>query len=239
MLFDSSNTWNALEWRVDETLTRLKAEQLIRDCIVVGIWNGGRYRHSEYFPQKAFESLPMDIRDSVLYRSIRRPGTMLFSSHIKSDDYLRFIVKELKPYVDQHYSTLPDQKHTFIVGSSMGGLISLYAMCEYPEVFGGAACLSTHWTVLMDTVNNPVPDALLKYLDHDLPDPDSHHIYFDYGTLGKDAMYEPYQLRVDSLMKVHGYSSANWSTQKFEGADHSENSWAERLHIPLVFLLGR
>jgi len=57
MLFDSALTWNKQEWGVDETLTMLMEGKEIKDCIVVGIWNGGRSRHAEYFPQKPFESL--------------------------------------------------------------------------------------------------------------------------------------------------------------------------------------
>ena len=96
------------------------------------------------------------------------------STDICSDHYLRFIVEELKPYVDAHYRTLPDQHNTFIMGSSMGGLISLYAMCEYPHVFGGAGCVSTHF---------PIGRGIaLKYMQDNLPDPKTHKFYFDYGT---------------------------------------------------------
>lgn len=62
-----------------------------------------------------------------------------------SDHYLEFLVAELKPFIDSQYRTLPGQPHTFIMGSSMGGLISLYATLEYPHIFAGAGCLSTHW----------------------------------------------------------------------------------------------
>jgi len=54
-------------------------------------------------------------------------------------------VEELKPFIDKTFPSLPDRSNTFVAGSSMGGLISLYAICEYPKVFGGAACLSAHW----------------------------------------------------------------------------------------------
>ncbi|MFD1079739.1 hypothetical protein, partial [Longispora fulva] len=88
-----------------------------------------------------------------------------------------------------------------------------------------------------DTENNPIPEAFLAYLDSNLPPPGHHKFYFDYGTETLDAMYEPYQKKVDSLMQAHGYTGANWKTEKFEGADHSENSWKKRLKIPLRFLL--
>lgn len=93
-----------------------------------------------------------------------RTGSLFFAVPVRSDRYLEFLVKELKPFIDRNFSTRPDRSNTFIAGSSMGGLISLYAICEYPETFGGAACLSTHWPVLYSTENNPLPDALRRYM---------------------------------------------------------------------------
>ena len=70
----------------------------------------------------------------------------------------------------------------------MGALISLYALCEYPDVFAGAACLSTHWPGLFSMDNNPVPGAFFSYLKKSLPSPGKHRIYFDHGTETLDAM---------------------------------------------------
>ncbi|MEL6194883.1 MAG: esterase, partial [Bacteroidota bacterium] len=113
-----------------------------------------------------------------------------------------------------------------------------YAICEYPQVFGGAACLSTHWVGTFEVENNPIPTAFVDYLAENLPEPGQNKIYFDYGTETLDALYEPFQLQVDSVMKLKGYTATNWSTQKFPGENHSEIAWAKRLHIPLTFLLG-
>ena len=121
----------------------------------------------------------------------------------------------------------------------MGGLISLYAICEYPDVFGGAACLSTHWPGIFTMNNNPLPGAFLRYVEQHLPDPASHKIYFDYGNKTLDSLYPPLQQKADRLMKQKGYNSSNWTTRFFAGADHSERSWAKRFSIPMLFLLGK
>ena len=90
----------------------------------------------------------------------------------------------------------------------MGGLISAYAICEYPEIFGGAACLSTHWPAL--------DGVFIEYLKKNIPDPNFNKFYFDFGTLGLDSKYEPYQLIVDSIMIANGYeNNVNWVTKKF------------------------
>ncbi|MBK9338279.1 MAG: esterase family protein [Lewinellaceae bacterium] len=234
MLFDSTTTWNKQEWGVDETMGRLLAESKIRDCIVVGIWNNGPKRHSEYFPQKPFEALTTAQREALLQeaRSAKNP---LFSEKIQSDNYLRFLVQELKPFVDKQFSTHKNRKNTFIAGSSMGGLISLYAICEYPKVFGGAACLSTHWTGIFRAEDNPVPAAFMQYLEKKLPTPRTHKIYFDHGTATLDALYPPFQQQADAVLRARGFTDKNWITRVFEGADHSEKAWQQRLEIPVVF----
>ena len=123
-LFDSSITWNSQEWGVDETLTRLMAEDRIRPCIVVGM-DCGSLRYEEYYPSKICQDIP----EGCLPEGFTPLG----------DEYLRFIVEEVKPFIDGKYSTWGDAAHTFVSGSSCGGLISSYALCEYPEVFSGAA----------------------------------------------------------------------------------------------------
>lgn len=235
MLFDSSINWNKQEWGVDETASKLMKEKKVKEFIVVGIWNNGKLRHSEYFPQKPFYLLDKHLQDSI-YTS----ESNLFPRKIQSDNYLKFITKELKPYIDKNFSTLKDKANTSIMGSSMGGLISLYAICEYPNVFGKAACLSTHWIgTFADKKTNPIPNVFVSYLKKHLPDPITHKIYFDYGTATLDQYYEPSQLLVDEVMKQKGFSRNNWITKKFEGEDHSENAWNKRLFIPLLFLFGK
>lgn len=237
MLFDSTTTWNKQEWGVDETMSMLLDKNQIRNCIVVGIWNGGKTRHADYMPQKPFESLRLSFRDSI-YDAQRSNGQSVFQGEtVQSDKYLQFIVTELKPFIDQTYATLSDQKNTFIAGSSMGGLISMYAICEYPEVFKGAACLSTHWPGIFYMENNPLPGAFLRYLEKKLPLLKNNLIYFDTGDATLDAWYPPIQKQVDALMGKIGFGGERWLTKYYPGEDHSEKAWKERLDVPLQFLL--
>lgn len=237
MLFDAGITWNRQEWRADEVAAQLMAEGKVRPFIIVGVQNAGKARHSEYFPQQPFESLPEPVGQALL-----GTGGMgresLFSEPIRSDAYLKFLVEELKPYIDRHYSVATAAADTAVMGSSMGGLVSLYAISEYPEVFGSAANLSTHWPGIAPGADNPVPDAFFAYMRENLPDPATHRIYFDYGTATLDAFYPPLQAKADTVMREKGYTEANWQTRRFDGAEHSEQAWAARLHIPLQFLFA-
>jgi enterochelin esterase-like enzyme len=235
-LFDAAIMWNNQEWGVDETMDSLLQQHAIRECIVVGIWNSEATRQADYFPEKAFQLLTP--KQQAAYYEATIGERKLLVGKIQSDKYLQFIVKELKPFIEKRYKVLSDAPNTFIAGSSYGGLISLYAICEYPEIFGKAACLSTHWPGTFTTKNNPVPAALLQYLQQHLPSPKNHSIYFDYGDQTLDNLYKHTQQQVDQLMQTKGYTANNWMTLEFIHADHSETAWGRRLHIPLIFLLG-
>ncbi|MFN5335469.1 MAG: alpha/beta hydrolase [Bacteroidota bacterium] len=237
MLFDSTNTWNHQEWKMDETAGQLIKEGKIRSFIIVGIWNGGDTRHADYFPQKPFESMSEADKD-IVYKAIRQNGAEVFKGkNICSDNYLKFITEELKPFIDKTYRTRSNRKNTFIAGSSMGGLISMYAICEYPDVFGGAACISTHWPGIFQLENNPVPKAFFSYLRNHLPPSRTHKFYFDHGTATLDAMYPSSQSEVNKIFKEKGYDKKQFMSLAFNGADHSEASWSKRMHYPLIFLL--
>ena len=238
MLFDSTQTWNHQSWNVDAVLAKLLKEKKIQNVIVVGIWNGSKTRHSDYFPQKPFESLSPEQKDWV-NKQLQTAGRTTEIFKANSDNYLFFLVKELKPYIDKKYSVYKDPAHTFIAGSSMGGLISMYAICEYPKIFGGAACMSTHWPGIFTVEGNPIPDAFMRYLKANLPDPKTHKIYFDFGDKTLDAMYAPLQKKVDEVMKAKSFTAKNWMTKFYPGDDHSEKSWYKRLNMPMEFLLGK
>jgi predicted alpha/beta superfamily hydrolase len=217
-LFEPKTALSGVDWGIDRAIVRLASEGRLREAIVVGIWNTDR-RYQEYMPQK-----PLELSGRSSEFAAQAGGEAL------SDAYLRFIVQELKPFVDRAYRTLPERGSTFVMGSSMGGLISLYALCEYPESFGRAGCLSTHW---------PAGEgAVIEYLRRALPRPGRHRICFDHGTETLDASYVVPQRQVDAVMRAAGYrEGVDWVTCRFPGAEHSERAWRERVHIPLLFLL--
>jgi predicted alpha/beta superfamily hydrolase len=221
-LFEPISSIGGVAWEMDKAITRLMEANKMRGALVVGVWNSDM-RWREYMPQKPYETNTLRIHHEAFLN--RAGGEPI------SDAYLRYLVEEVKPFVDANFRTLPDQRNTFVMGSSMGGLISLYAVSEYPEVFYGAGCLSTNW---------PAGEhELVNEMAKSLPDPQNHKLYFDYGTLGLDALYEPYQMNMDKHLQARGYEeNVNWLTRKFDGADHNEAAWRARVEIPLSFLLA-
>jgi enterochelin esterase-like enzyme len=237
MLFDSTTTWNKQSWRAAETFQSLIDRSEIEPCIIVGIWNSGGDRHRDYFPQTPFEQLAKSVQDSLL-KTKRPGGQAIFTGAPQSDLYLLFLTKELKPFIDKTYSTYPDPAHTIIMGSSMGGLISWYAVCEYPKVFGRAACLSTHWPGVFADKNNPIPGVFFEYLKKHIPNRKKHRFYFDHGTIGLDAMYGPFQKEVDTIFLQKKYGPQSYKSEVFVGTDHSERAWQKRLP-DVVRFMGR
>ena len=195
--------------------------------------------------------LDIDVTDkekAAIMEAKRQNQSDVFYNPINSDDYLKFIVYELRPFINKTYNnTYMDPSHTVIGGSSMGGLISMYAICEYPGVFGTAACFSTHWPGIFEMKNNPIPDAIVRYFKKNLPDPHSHKILFTHGTEGLDALYAPTQKRIDKIMTKSGYRSyikneplffgSNWKTQVDQGLGHEEATWQKQFRENIGFLL--
>jgi metallo-beta-lactamase class B len=125
----NEQTANSGEWGVDECLDSLQ-RKTGNECIVVGIDNGADKRMSEYSPYNF----------TMNQQSIKAEGKQ----------YVDFIVQILKPFIDNKYRTKKGAEYTSIAGSSMGGLISLYALLQYPEVFGSAGVFSPSFWITSD-----------------------------------------------------------------------------------------
>ncbi len=221
-LFEPDLAFAGVDWGIHESLSELIGAGRARETIAVGIWNTPQ-RLLRYMPRRPFE-LSKDKEAFNLF--VKRHG-----GSPTSDKYLRFIVSELKPFIEERYTVSRSRDDTFIMGASMGGLISLYAVCEYPSVFGGAACLSTSWTI--------AGDAFLDYLKSHLPKGGGHRFYFDYGLEAEIEGYTDFQDSATALAISSGYiEDATWSVRVFPDHDHSERSWRSRVSIPLEYLLG-
>ena len=212
-------------WEIHQAITQLAQEEKIIPPIVVAI-SSTLNRTGDYLPAKVLNnSGASDVSEESNVSEKNATRNMV------SDLYLEWMVHTLKPAIDDRYRTLRNAQNTALMGSSLGGLISLYALCEYPGVFGKAACLSTHWPA--------VGEGMLAYLDEHLPEPGQLKLYFDHGSEGLDREYEPWQAKVDALLRQKGYREGkDFASWHFAGEDHTTTAWRNRIHIPLTFLFG-
>jgi len=217
-LFDQALSY-AGEWQVDETMEVLSREGI--EAIVVGVPNAGVRRIDEYGPFK-------DQR-------LRKGG--------RGDWYVAFVANTVKPLVDRDFRTLPERAHTGVLGSSMGGLISLYALFCRPEVFGFAGAMSPSlWFA---------HEAIFPYVQQ--ADAQLGRIHLDIGTHeGSDtrasdgavstymSRYMAAAHRMRDLLERKGYRLGHdLQYQEEAEATHSEAAWARRLPDALRFLLAR
>jgi len=175
------------EWGVDEFLDSLKAGQ--QQFIVVGVDHGGEARVVEYSPYASKYGQPL------------------------GDKYVDFLVETLKPYIDSHYHTLADAKHTTVAGSSMGGLISMYAELKYPKVFGSAGIFSpAFW------INPPIYDYAKVYASQ------AKRFYFVCGDQEGDTEVKDMTNMVD-IARAKGLSEKDTPSVVIKGAKHNEAQW--------------
>jgi enterochelin esterase-like enzyme len=239
-LFDPRIANTGVDWGVDEAMQSLVAEGVIEPAIVVGIWSTSA-RRFEYAPAGVLALMSDDMKQAAAEE---------FPEGLRAGDaYLRFIVEELKPRIDTEFRTRPSRDSTFLMGSSMGALISVYGMAEYPAVFGGAAGLSMHWPVGVSDHNfidqqerwrPAITAAFSAYFRSKRLDPATHLLWVDHGTGFLDHLYTPYQREMLPVLHDLGYvDGATLEARVYPGANHNETAWRERLREPLTFLLRR
>lgn len=225
-LFDPKRSNFNKVWAADKSALRLIASHKVAPFIIVGIDQPGADRGRQYFPRPMRDYVSSSTRAKLEAQSNGKP--------VIADAYLQFIVTELKPKIDRMYRTKSDRKHTSIAGSSMGGLISLYAISKYPAVFGNAGAVSTHlplgdpnWT---EAERQDIFAGWRKFVQSELGKPKGRRIWFDHGTDTLDAFYQPYQDNLDSALVANGWKKGrDFESIEYPGAAHEENAWAARL----------
>ncbi len=208
-LFDEATSF-AGEWKVDETLNNLFNENRMNGIIVVGIDNDSSKRFDEYSPWRNDQ----------------------YNAGSEGQAYIDFIVNTLKPWIDKNYRTLTGSENTAIAGSSMGGLISLYAGCKYPSVFSRLGIFSPAFWFAKDEMvafirSYPLSQNSRGYIDVGTEEGNDNHQKKAYLH---DAE-EIYQLLIDT-----GIPQNNINLIIDKGAKHNEVFWANRFPAACLWL---
>ena len=218
-LFDPRLKMDGEIWDVDDAVVRLVDSGRIEPIIVVGVFSSAN-RLDEYSPWH------------------------------RAPDYANFLIEELMPRVNDTFSTLTGAENTAVMGSSMGGLLSYYLVTYHPETFGACGCISSHFPLSQAMVERYLPGSSkaenpdeTPYIIHDIEQgltlPEGARYWFDYGTKGTDAAYHGPHKAIFEWLKRQGLTEGeDFVLRVYEGADHNEASWRERLEDPLRFLFG-
>jgi predicted alpha/beta superfamily hydrolase len=213
-LFDGATAFMGQEWRFDEIMDRMIEAGEIEPFIAVGIYNTAD-RMMEYTPTADAEH-----------------------GGGGADAYGRFLVEEVKPMIDKNYRTLKDRKHTGIMGSSLGGLVSLHLTWMYPQVFGLTACVSPSlwWN----------DRSIIKRVSAAGVPPKPLRIWLCGGSAeGEQIPGEGITSMISNLRDVHALfkkqglkPGRDFVVYEDTGAGHNEAAWSRRLHLPLSYLFG-
>ena len=205
LFFDDEATYGK-SWGLKDYLDQHKV-----DLIVVGV----ECNHEGN--QRLVEYSPYDFNDRY-WGKVEGTGKV----------YMEWLVKDLKPYIDAHYRTYPDRKHTGIAGSSMGGLMSLYSISQWNKTFSKAACLSSYIDLVMKN--------LMKDLEVKLKDPTL--VYLSWGgkesrKLNDLALATQNNLIVGNKLTEKG--AQVYYLSKAKGM-HNEASWEKEVPLFLKYL---
>ena len=201
-LFDDATSY-AGEWQVDETLNKI-FEKTGKSMIVVGIDNGGEKRIEELSP----------------YKNAKYGGG-------KGDNYVKFIVETLKPYIDKNYRTKPQRKYTTIGGSSLGSLISVYAAVKYPETFGKVLAFSSAFWFNSKELNAFISSSKVN-LEH-------QKYYFIQGKHEDEDMEEQTNRVIENL-KSKNVKPKNIFLKIDEDGKHNEMYWRREFEGAVLWL---
>ena len=247
-IFDNNITWNHQSWNVDSVLVTLSDS--IPIPVVVGIYCE-ESRFKDYLPANYIEALKTRLKTINNYFSDKLERDDAYNHYIDSvvkpflrnsedpDDiscnsqqYIDFIVNTLKPFIDSAYNVCSDRDHTYIMGSSMGALVSVYAIQYRPDVFGTAMGLSyPAWTEFWE-IQKGTWDTYAKQ-------PNVSQIYIDNGTGMLDSSFFPQFLEIEPIMRQNGWDKEHFTVRIFPNADHTENAWMDRLHIPILWAFSK
>ncbi len=200
-LFDQSLAHSG-EWEVDETLDAFREEDKL-ELIIVGIDNGGNERIDEY--------TPWEITN--------------YPSKQQGDAYIQFIKENLKPFIDKNYRTQSKREQTAIMGSSLGGLLSYYAVLQYPETFGKAGIFSPSFEIVNKSLDFAKDHGNIK----------DTKMYFMSGTKESEHMVAKMQQTIQ-LMINSGFPESNIKSKVVKEGEHNEKLWRDEFEPAIKWL---
>ena len=219
-VFDgTTSTHRRQTWKMAQAAIDVAVEQGVKPPTIIAVWHSSTKenpwgRAKDLAPQKFFTA---DAFVDPRWR-INDPSVVLHS-----DTYLNQIFDQIVPAIHGHNT--PEK--TAVIGSSMGGLATLYAAIQHPEKFTTALALSPHWIISDENFARSMVEAL----------PLTHKIWMSRGDKGLDKEYPPLQNYVDSLMRARGFT-INYESKVYKRSGHNERSWAKYLQDPLRFWLS-
>lgn len=223
-IFDRRTATFLYTWKLAQTAIRVAREVNKKPPIIIGVFHS-RSKNDPY--GRAKDLCPEDpFREGV--QPTAKPE--LTVSDLRGNTYLQQIFEDIAPRITNTYSNPIAPENTAMIGSSMGGLATLYSAIKFNQYFNTALALSTHWVL--------AGNELVDWMIPRLPNEERFKIWMSRGTKGLDASYPPFQDRADKQMRELGWSEPRFKSKVFHRTTHNERSWSSYVDEPLRFWLS-
>ena len=232
-LWDPRRGYGGQTWNLDSLMEFALSRGLMEPCLIVSLDNSPQ-RFRDYLPPPCLVGLDQGCRDTL---QKERPGTAL------GQTYAHWMADVLQPWLTMQYPVDTHPTSHYLMGASMGGLISSYTAALRPDRFGGAACLSTHWPLSLQRnlleMSLPYRTWLAERLSGSLaPGKTLHSLYMDHGDQTLDAFYPVHQRAFDSTLQKRGLAAGfRYRSEAIAGAAHTEKDWSQRCLQAMIWVM--
>ena len=241
-LFLEQDSWNGRSWRVDKSFDELNQRSIDHNVVIVAVHSAKRFkgrffddtrRYIELFPKEAINYFDEGQKKRIY-------------SSLSSTNYPKFLVTKVLPFLEEKFQVTLDKNNLGVIGSSMGGISALNTVIEYPDIFGFAGCVSTHWVGIKPSEYLLLPirrkidgdkettEAIKKYIRANLSKIKDHKIYFDHGTVGLDYLYRNPQ---NDINEIFAENKMTFESKVFKGHDHDPVDFGKRFIPSLSYLI--
>lgn len=224
-IFDRKTATFIYTWKLAQTSIRVARETKKNPPLIIGVF------HSSNKSDPHGRGKDLSPED-VFREGIKPASNPAFEvDELRGNSYLSQIFDDIAPCIAQltHSNYRPEK--TAMIGSSMGGLATLYSAIKHSDRFHTALALSPHWVL--------AGDPLVDWMIPKLPNEKHLRVWMSRGTKGLDALYEPFQNRADQMMRDQGWNEQRYISKVYHRTTHNERSWASYVDEPLRFWLSK
>ena len=227
-IFDKRTATKRRTWKLAQAADRIFRKAGLVPPVIIGVFHSSSKtningRGKDLTPQRIFQSGIEPILENI------PPKMRLGLSELNGDLYQSQIANEIIPTITSamNHQVIPTK--TAMLGSSMGGLATLYGFGCYPDLYKTALAFSTHWTL----GGNPLVESIIKHL----PKPIDHKLWLSSGGKGLDQSYIPHHKYAQELLKENNWQK-NSRFEEFKRAGHNENAWSNQVDQALEFWIN-
>jgi enterochelin esterase-like enzyme len=241
-LFLEQDSWNGRSWRVDKSFDELNQKGIDHNVVIIAVHSAKRFkgrffddtrRYIELFPKEAINYFDEGQKKRIY-------------SSLSNSNYPKFLVTEVLPFLEEKFQVTLNKNNLGVIGSSMGGISALNTIMEYPDIFGFAGCVSTHWVGIKPSEYLLLPirkkidgdkettEAIKRYIKANLSKIKDHKIYFDHGTVGLDYLYRNPQ---NDINEIFAENEMTFESKVFKGHDHDPVDFGKRFIPSLNYLI--